>query len=209
MEYLQMPAGTEILFYRGLRVNVPSLDAGQAAFCTDTGELFIGNGTSNVLINPPPPTPPPGGSISTILLEHRLSSGSNAGTATGSTWNLRPLNVLAVDTGSNCSLASNEFTLAPGKYNVKIWSVGNHIEFHKVRLYSVTDSSDGGRIGGSNYVFGAQDVSVLFCYLDIAIPTIYRVDHWAQTTQSTYGLGQPVGNGTDEVFCQVAIDKVG
>ena len=208
-EVFTMSAGKLIKFYRGLRVNVPVLADGEPAFATDTGELFVGNAGTNVLINPAAPAPPPGASNALVILEHRLSSGSNGGSAASGTWNLRPLNSLTVDTGSNCSLASNQFTLTPGKYSVQSWSVGNHIEFHKIRLYSVTDGGDGGRIGSSQYVFGAQDVSELFCYLDIAIDTTYQIEHWAQTAQSTYGLGQPVSNGTDELFCQVMLTKIG
>lgn len=204
-----MSDATLILIKRGEVVNLPVLAKGELAWCTDTNELFIGDGVSNQLLNPPPPTPPPAGSSDTILIEHRLSNNTNAGSATGGAWNVRPLNSLTVDTGGFCALASNQFTLDAGKYRVEIWSAANHIEFHKVRLYSITDSDDGGRIGSSQYVFGAQDVSELYCYLDIAIATTYQVEHWAQTTQATYGLGQPVNNGTDEIFCQVWIEKVG
>jgi len=200
---------TLIRIRRGPVASIPILGKGELAWCTDTNELFIGDGVANQLLNPPPPTPTPAGSSDTILIEHRLANNSNAGTATGGAWNLRPLNSLTIDTGGFCSLSSNQFTLQPGKYRVNIWSAANHIEFHKIRLYSVTDSDDGGRLGSSQYVFGAQDVSELSCYLDIAIATTYQVEHWAQTTQSTYGLGQPVNNGTDEIFCQVSIEKVG
>jgi hypothetical protein len=146
--------------------------------------------------------------IETILIEHRLNNNTNGGSAATNTWNLRPLNSLTVDTGGNCSLASNQFTLDAGKYVVRIWSVGNHIEFHKVRLLNVTDSTIDG-LGASSYVFGAQDHSELFTYLDISSAKTYQVEHWSQTGQVTYGLGQPVNNGTDEVYCQVLIQKVG
>ena len=200
---------TLIRIRRGPIANIPILGKGELAWCTDTNELFIGDGVANQLLNPPPPTPPPGAGVDTILLEHRLANNSNGGTATGGSWNLRPLNALTVDTGGFCSLASNQFTLDPGKYAANIWSAGNHIEFSKIRLYSVTDSDDGGRIGASVYVFNQQLLACLFCFLDIAIATTYQVEHWAQTTQSTYGLGQPVNNGTDEIFCQALLTKVG
>lgn len=44
----------KIKFKRGLSSNVTSLalDQGEPAFCYDTGKLYIGNGSQNVLINP-------------------------------------------------------------------------------------------------------------------------------------------------------------
>lgn len=33
---------------RGLKSNLPTLASGELGFCTDTGELFIGNGTTNI-----------------------------------------------------------------------------------------------------------------------------------------------------------------
>lgn len=44
----------KIKLKRGLSSNITSvnLDSGEPAFCTDTGKLYIGDGTSNVLVNP-------------------------------------------------------------------------------------------------------------------------------------------------------------
>jgi hypothetical protein len=35
---------------RGLKVNLPSLAVGEMGFCTDTKEIYIGDGTSNILV---------------------------------------------------------------------------------------------------------------------------------------------------------------
>lgn len=45
---------TKILLKRGLNANfsVTPLDAGEPAFVTDTGKLYVGDGTTKVLINP-------------------------------------------------------------------------------------------------------------------------------------------------------------
>lgn len=42
----------KILIDTGLKNNIPSLASGELYFCTDTNELFIGNGTDNALLNP-------------------------------------------------------------------------------------------------------------------------------------------------------------
>ena len=38
-------------FRTGTKANLPALDAGEPGFCTDTGNLFVGNGVSNIQIN--------------------------------------------------------------------------------------------------------------------------------------------------------------
>lgn len=44
----------KIKLKRGLSSNITSvnLDSGEPAFCTDTGKLYIGDGTTNILVNP-------------------------------------------------------------------------------------------------------------------------------------------------------------
>lgn len=42
----------KIQIRRGLKANLPSLDVGEPALCTDTKEVFVGNSNGNVaLIN--------------------------------------------------------------------------------------------------------------------------------------------------------------
>lgn len=44
---------TQIQIKRGLKADLPILKTGELAFCTDTEELYIGGGATNVLINVP------------------------------------------------------------------------------------------------------------------------------------------------------------
>ena len=37
---------------RGAKTDLPSLSLGELGYCTDTKEVFVGNGVSNTLINP-------------------------------------------------------------------------------------------------------------------------------------------------------------
>jgi hypothetical protein len=40
----------KIIIKRGLKANLPVLDDGELAFCTDTNELFIGSESGNILL---------------------------------------------------------------------------------------------------------------------------------------------------------------
>lgn len=41
----------KIQIKRGLKANLPTLDIGEPAYCTDTKQFFIGTSTGNELIN--------------------------------------------------------------------------------------------------------------------------------------------------------------
>jgi len=71
----------KIRLKRGLSSNITAvnLDAGEPAFCTDTGKLYIGDGTSNILVNPD------GGTAETANKLAIARSISLTGDATGST----------------------------------------------------------------------------------------------------------------------------
>ena len=71
----------KIKLKRGLSSNITSvnLDSGEPAFCTDTGKLYIGDGTSNILVNPD------GGTAETANKLAIARSISLTGDATGST----------------------------------------------------------------------------------------------------------------------------
>ena len=71
----------KIKLKRGLSSNITAvnLDQGEPAFCTDTGKLYIGDGTSNILVNP---------DVGTAETANKLAiarSISLTGDATGST----------------------------------------------------------------------------------------------------------------------------
>jgi len=44
-------ANTKIKILRGLKKDLPLLDRGEIAFCTDTEELFAGDGEKNILLS--------------------------------------------------------------------------------------------------------------------------------------------------------------
>lgn len=71
----------KIKLKRGLSSNITAvnLDQGEPAFCTDTGKLYIGDGASNVLVNPD------GGTAETANKLAIARSISLTGDATGST----------------------------------------------------------------------------------------------------------------------------
>lgn len=135
------------------------------------------------------------------ILEDQKSAGTEGGTFTASAWQTRTLNTEARDPDGLMSLSSNQFT--PTVAGWVEWSapaslVGNH----KTRLYNVTDAAivsygtgeaAASGVGVSNRSEGGGAV---------VAGKAYRIEHYCQTTGTTYGFGVPAATGT-EVYTRV------
>lgn len=98
----------KIKLKRGLSSNITAvnLDSGEPAFCTDTGKLYVGDGTSNILVNPD------GGTAEVANKLAIARSISLTGDATGST---------NFDGSANVSIG---VTVADDSHNHSISNVG-------------------------------------------------------------------------------------
>jgi hypothetical protein len=81
-----MARNVGIQHLRGLKANIPALLLGEAYFCTDTHEVFIGGSGGNVKVNVPVYTPAGNlflDSVHIVAGRVTLSSGSATVTLTG------------------------------------------------------------------------------------------------------------------------------
>jgi hypothetical protein len=298
-----MPAQDLIRFYRGDFANLPLLLAGEPAFCIDTGELYIGDGVSNVPIgrvrvgqgnygdisvdvlgttwtvnddvitsakmaNIPAktllgnwlnvigavapitmaqalenfssincavpmrtfygwfPVYPSGEnqSLETTLTAGQLTgfwktravtvinetqpSGTNGGTFTAGSWQMRTLNTIAQQTNSKVSLASNLISLGFGQYKIRAEAPAANCANHQAQLYDVTNGAV--LATGSNayaIVSGAVTRSIVEAYIEVPAPIYVALRHQCQTTAGTYGYGAACGFGP-EVYSTVSIETV-
>lgn len=75
------------------------------------------------------------------VLTDSKASGTSGGTGTAAAWTARELNTVAIDPqGLILNLASNEFTLAAGSYQVRAIAAFHHTGLTRMRLYDVTNS---------------------------------------------------------------------
>jgi hypothetical protein len=144
-----------------------------------------------------------------IQLRDEKSSGTNGGTFTSGSWQTRTLNTETQDTGNDCSLSSNQFTLGAGTYEVEAWAGGNKVSAHQLRIQNITDGTTvivGQTILASdaNGVFNTASLRGRFT---IASSKAFELQHRCGTTRSTNGFGSASSWGT-EVYAEVVLRKV-
>lgn len=141
-----------------------------------------------------------------ILLQHQVAG--NPGTATAGSWITRALNTEVIDTKNACTLSGNQFTLAPGTYQIRATSPFHRTDLSKIRLRNMTSGTTVGvgtavyTSGSSNYDLAVSEISTRFI---ITSPTVFEIQYYVSRGQATNGLGVSVGGGEIDVYTQVVI----
>jgi hypothetical protein len=152
------------------------------------------------------------------LLDVRASTVAADSAGTGG-FNNRVLNTIRGDswfveltgTGSTGIGGNNtDFTLQPGTYNVKAYAPTFNCNSNKIRLYDVTNDSNG-NIGLYCYTDSNDDGSMIGFYqevIHVTASTKYRLQQWTDNN-GTLGFGGGAGAGSgDNVYTQVVIEKL-
>lgn len=147
------------------------------------------------------------------IISDTKTTGTNAGAATRNTWVTRTLNTLDSTGGtSDVSLASNQFTLVPGKYSIFAMVPAYKITSHQARLYNVTDSVVAKYGQSAASVNNSSTHSVIFHVVNILSSKSYRIDHNTNNTGSALStdFGAATGfAGNSEIYTQVVITRLG
>lgn len=144
-----------------------------------------------------------------IVLKDEQTANTNGGTFTSGAWQTRTLNTEAADTGGDCSLSSNQFTLAAGTYRISVRAPAYNCGFHKTRLRNITDGTTT-IVGESSYCSTTRDMqtsSVIVGRFTIASSKTFEIQHRCSTTQSTTGFGVASNFGEVEVYTVVELEK--
>lgn len=141
------------------------------------------------------------------LRDERVS-GQHGGSCVGNTWNPRALNVLGGDT-SFISLASNRFTLQPGKYFIEVSAPGYATAAHQAKLKVVNTGADVmiGSAGFSHPTSQSITHSNISGELIISVAATFEIQHRCGQEKLFTGLGQATNFGTAEIYTQVKIIK--
>lgn len=149
-----------------------------------------------------------------IILEDQKTTGTAGGTFTSGAWRTRTLNTEVADTGGNCSLSANQFTLDAGTYEIEASAPAFFVFRHQIRLQNVTDGTTT-LVGTSectdNTVANDQSRSFIWGRFTIASSKAFEIQHQCQNTLATNGLGLAVGTGftvANELYTQVWLRKV-
>ena len=141
-------------------------------------------------------------------LRDERASGQHGGSCVGNTWNPRALNVLGGDT-SFISLASNRFTLQPGKYFIEVSAPGYATAAHQAKLKVVDSGADVmiGSAGFSHPTSQSITHSNISGELIISVAATFEIQHRCGQEKLFTGLGQATNFGTTEIYTQVKIIK--
>lgn len=144
-----------------------------------------------------------------IVLRDEKAQNTAGGTFTSGAWRTRDLNVEATDTGSLCTLSSNEFTPSAGTYFIFASAPGYKVGQHQARLYNVTDTTV--TIEGTSEQSSSSDNvatrSMVVGVFTTAGSKAYRIEHQSSATGTTTGFGL-ANNFTTEVYTIVYLFKV-
>jgi len=133
------------------------------------------------------------------------------GTFNSGAWQTRTLNTVSGDS-SIVSLATNQFTLGAGKYEIEISAPAYNCAAHKAKLVSDPSGTPVDEIIGSgmestpgNFV---SNRSTIIGEILITSSTTYEIQHRCTTTQATTGFGTATGYSVSEIYTQVKITKL-
>jgi hypothetical protein len=136
-----------------------------------------------------------------ILITHEVADGTDGGSVTANTWNVRPFNKEEVDTGNYASVSGNIITVSAGTYECEIQSSTYEIGRTQLRLYNVTASSvmAYGSVTSSSYY--AMPPAMLKTRFTLSGTTQLRVEQNGQTTTANAGFGMASSwTGSPEVY---------
>jgi hypothetical protein len=122
----------------------------------------------------------------------------------------RTLNTEDSDTGGNCTLSSNQFTLAAGTYQIKASAPAYAVGVHKALLYNTTDAAIEiiGVNAIANVASSVGNRSALSGQFIIASAKTFELRHYTAAVKAGNGLGVATSDGTSEIYAIVELWKV-
>ena len=131
------------------------------------------------------------------------------GTAVTAVWTARTLNTISSDpNGLIIDLASNEWKVAAGNYQVKVLAPFHHTRGTRLRIYDVTNSVVIG-YGPSLYINNGVDMEVS---LNLRITphkdNVYRLEYYCERGGHADGLGIAANVGQPEIYTTLEITRL-
>jgi hypothetical protein len=148
-------------------------------------------------------------SLPYIQLQEQQTQNTMSGTFTSGAWRTRVLNTKVTDSGSNCSLASNQFTLSAGTYYITATAPCYQVVRHQARIQNITDGTTlvTGQSNGTNTGVVATSYALCCGQFTVAASKALELQHQCQSTFATQGFGLE-SNFTTEIYSSVEIWKI-
>ena len=149
--------------------------------------------------------------VDVVHLRNELASGAGSVAGTAGAWTNCPVNTKAIDTGAICTLASNQFTLPAGTYQIDAEQTFVTAGRAATRLRNVTDAA--------NTIVGQTISTVLgteigcncplYGQFTITASKTFALQYYVETGSSGQELGRNfVATGLPTGYCDIFIRKV-
>jgi microcystin-dependent protein len=146
------------------------------------------------------------------LFRDEKPQGTDGGSNTSNTWETRDLNTKIVDTGGNVTLASNQFTLETGVYEIDARAPSNQMNQHRLRLRNISDSVtilEGQNSAVPNALGGTVSHAFLRGRFIITTPKTFEIQHRGTANGGSDAFGRNMNvPGANEVYTEVQLYKV-
>ncbi len=140
------------------------------------------------------------------ILRDEKASGTHGGASTNGSYETRDLNTEVVDE-IGITLASNQFTLPAGTYQIRASAPTFQGSTFKAKLRNITDSTDE-IIGRNARSGGSVSHSVIAGQFTIAASKTFEIQTRVTTSRAVDGLGSAATFGDVEVYTVVELKKV-
>jgi hypothetical protein len=146
-----------------------------------------------------------------IILRDERPNGTEGGDANANVWSTRVINTETLDTGNNCTLAGNQFTLDAGTYDINAGASFYNTASTMIRLRNITD--DVTTLLGVNAYAGNGVTVALNGRFTITSNKTFEIQYITEMSRSVYGVGVSTGiragNYTEnEVYLNAELHKL-
>jgi len=147
--------------------------------------------------------------LATAIFNEQQASGTQGGTFTSGSYVKRTLNSTVINTIASCTLTSSVISLPAGTYNVFAFAPGLFVQAHKLRLQNTTASSTiASGVCAFTQIGTVATHSFLNTQFTLSTTSNIELQHRAELTAATTGLGAACGFSDTEVYAQIEITKV-
>ena len=133
------------------------------------------------------------------------SPGTDAGTFTSGSWQIRDINTVQSDPAGIAIISSNQILLKEGSYVFLISCPAYSVGTHQARLYNSTSAVVIAE-GTVEVTTGmsVQTRSVIKCSTTLVVPSTLEIQHYCTVTKLDNGLGF-AGNISNEIYTVLQI----
>jgi len=144
------------------------------------------------------------------IIRDEKTSGTDGGSSSATTWNVRDLNTEASDLKSLVTISTNQFTPIAGNYYLRASAPAFKVNGHRLAIYNVTGTAYVD-YGASTYNASGNNVqtrALMETYFTANGTDAYELRHYTAGAQATTGLGNATSDGSTEIYAMIFLQLI-